>query len=222
MTKVLFICADPNHPNYIYVRHEYTTENGGHDKAKLVVDHDLAKGHDALAVWYDGGTNPFISSLNTGQIYIRGHGMPGYISIETARGAERVHYTVVVQRLITSGLKREFSGKIKCYNCHSGESAVVPKKNGDSELGGDPFAQYVADELYSKGYKYCTIFGYTDAIDSNPKPADKVALPGEQLHKYRRGPAGMGNFGRASTGRVQFFPRIKQPSMLQKLLKKMF
>jgi hypothetical protein len=220
--KVIFICADPKHQLYVSARYEYTQEHSGLNKAQLCLDHDLAKGNKAVVVWFDNGPNPFLSSLNTGQIYIRGHGMPGYISIETARGGEHVHYTDVVQRLIVSGLKREFSGQIKCYNCHSAESAAVPDNNVDAELGGDPFAQYVADELHARGFKYCTIWGYTDAIDSFPTTSDKKAHPGEQLHKYRRGPGGIGNFGRARTGKVQFFPRVKKPGLLTRLLKKMF
>jgi hypothetical protein len=200
------------------VRKEYTTEYGGYNKAQIQLDHDSAKGHNAVAVWYDGGPHPFMSSLNTGQIYIRGHGMPGYISIETARGGERLHYTEVVQRLIVSGLKREFSGQIKCYNCHSAEPGVVPKNNVDAQLGKDPFAQLVADELYARGFKLCTFFGYIGAIDSHVKDGSAGK------HKYVRGPGGAGEFGRASESRVQFYPRVhrtKNPLalLMKKLLK---
>jgi len=106
----MFLPADPTLPNFILVQHEYTSANGGYNKAQIQLDHDLAKGHNAIAVWYDGSPNPFLSAIISGQIYIRGHGMPGFVSIETARGAERLHYTEVVERLIRSGLRREFSG----------------------------------------------------------------------------------------------------------------
>ncbi len=216
MNKVMFIAADPKHSGYMCARYEYTDEYGGHNKAQIQIDHDLGKGHHALVVWYDGSSDPFMSSFNTGQIYIRGHGMPGYVSVEMARGGERVHYTDIVERLITSGLKREFGGAIKCYNCHSAEPGVVPKGNADDQLGKDPFAQLVADEMYARGYKLCTFYGYVGAIDSHVKDGSRGK------HKYVRGPAGSGEYGRASESRVQFFPRVKPLNPLKKLIKKLF
>ena len=217
MNKVIFIAADPKHSGFMLARFEYTTEHGGQNKAQLCIDNEIAKGNGAVAIWYDGKSNPFMASFNTGQIYVRGHGMAGFVSIEMARGGERIHYTDVVDRLVTSGLKKAFAGDIKCYNCHSAETGVP---GSDSQIDdGTPFAQYVADELYARGYKSCRVFGYTDAIDSFPKGAGAVVQTGEVLHKYRRGKGGAGNFGRASTGRVQFVghPKPKKPSFLQKL-----
>lgn len=37
------------------------------------------------------------------------------------RGGERVDYDEVVDRLLQSGLRKTFAGKIKCYSCHSAE-----------------------------------------------------------------------------------------------------
>lgn len=215
--KVMFIPADPKNVFYMLVRAEYTLERGtngpGLNKAQMVIDDDERKGRQSVAVWYDGGTDAFLSSLNNGQIYIRGHGNPGSDELELARNGERVNYTEVVQRLITSGLKREFSGKIKCFNCHSAESAN----------GRDAFAQLLADEMWSRGYKYCTYHGYTDAIDSYPMAKAKGApVANEVLHKYRRESDGRTSRGRASTGRVQITPRVKPPSFAQKFAKKFF
>jgi len=222
MNKVIFIAADPKHRGFMAAQFEYTTQHGGMNKAQLNIDHEINKGNVALAVWYNGKSHPFMSSMNTGQIYIRGHGMPGFVSIEMARGGERIHYTDVVDRMIKSGLKKAFGGDIKCYNCHSAENGVP---GDDPEIeDGTPFAQYIADELYNRGYKSCRIFGYTDAIDSNPKSAASVAMPGEVLHKYRRGKGGAGNYGRASSGRVEFVGRPKpakpkKPNIFQQLWK---
>jgi hypothetical protein len=204
MNKVMFLAADPTLPSFILVQHEYTKASGGYDKAQIQLDHDLAKGHNAFTVWYDGSPNPFLSSTINGQIYIRGHGMPGFVSIETARGAERLHYTEVVDRLITSGLRREFSGAIKCYNCHSAE--WPDKKNPDPEQGKEPFAHMVTDELYSRGYKLCKFYGYIGSIDSNVKAGSTG------IHKYVRisdGKGGQVEAGRVKDSRVEFKPKYK-------------
>lgn len=207
MRKIMFLPADPRHPNFMFVQHEYTTAHGGYNKAQIQLDHDLAKGNDARAIWYDGDADPFLAGTIDGQIYIRGHGMPGFMSIECARGAERLHYTEVVDRLIRSGLRREFIGDIKCYNCHSAE--FPDRAHPDPEQGRVPFAQMIADELYSRGYKYCRFFGYMGSIDSNVKAGSTGA------HKYVRVSDGMGGTieaGRASESRVQFMPKIKKSS----------
>lgn len=205
MNKIMFLPADPKHPNFIMVQHEYTKAHGGMDKAQIQLDHDLSKGHNALAVWYDGDADPFLSCMFDGQIYIRGHGMPGFVSLECARGAERIHYTEVVERLIRSGLRREFGGAIKCYNCHSAEPP--DKTKFDTEQGHQPFAQYIADELFSRGYKLCKFYGYYGSIDSHVKAGSTGT------HKYVRvadGKGGQVEAGRVSDSRVEFKPKIKK------------
>lgn len=214
----MFLPADPKHPNFIFVQHEYTAAHGGYNKAQIQLDHDLGKGHDAHAVWYDGDPDPFLSSMIDGQVYIRGHGMPGFVSIECARGAERLHFTEVVDRLIRSGLRREFIGAIKCYNCHSAE---FPDKNSqDPEQGRVPFAQMVADELYSRGYKCCKFYGYIGSIDSNVKAGSTG------IHKYVRvsdGKGGQIEQGRVSDARVEFKPKVKAPfNPFRSVIKKLF
>jgi hypothetical protein len=59
----------------------------------------------------------------------------------------------VVTRLRESGLKEEFAGTIKCYNCHSAE--------GDTN-----FATALEKALSAGGYKKCRIYGYTGALSS--------------------------------------------------------
>ncbi|MDB5313963.1 MAG: hypothetical protein JWO38_8165 [Gemmataceae bacterium] len=219
MNKIMFLPADPNHPNFVFVQHEYTAAHGGYNKAQIQLDHDLAKGHNAIAVWYDGSPDPFLAAMIDGQIYIRGHGMPGFVSIEAARGAERLHYTEVVDRLIQSGLRREFCGAIKCYNCHSAE--FPEKDNPDPEQGKEPFAQMVANELYARGYKLCKFYGYIGSIDSNVKAGSSGT------HKYVRvsdGKGGQVEAGRVSDSRVEFKPKIKHTfnpfrSLMKKILK---
>lgn len=215
MRKIMFLAADPQHSGFVCVQHEYTAAHGGMNKAQIQLDHDLAKGHDALVVWYDGAPDPFLSSTIDGQIYLRGHGMPGFVSIELARGAERISYVELVERLIRSGLRREFRGAIKCYNCHSAEPP--DRTSPDTEQGNVPFAQMVADELYRRGYKLCKFYGYNGSIDSNVKDGSSGR------HKYVRvkDKGKQIEAGRVSDSRVEFFPRIgKSHSPFKWLVKK--
>jgi hypothetical protein len=140
--------------------------------------------------------------------------MPGFRSIEGGRGGERVNYDVVVDRLIASGLRETFSGKIKCFNCHSAEEGVV---GSDPEVEGPPFARLVADEMYSRGYKFCTFYGYYGSVDSFAKDGSAG------VHKYARHVVN-GKYvelGCASEARVQFHPRVKfrKPNFFQSLFR---
>lgn len=70
------------------------------DKNQIQINHDLPKDHQAFFVWWNPKkTDPFVSSLNTGQFYIRGLSMPGFRSIEGGRSGERVDDGEVVDRL---------------------------------------------------------------------------------------------------------------------------
>jgi hypothetical protein len=129
MNKIIFIPFNPADPGIFYARREYGTMEGGLNKAQLAVDHELQKGRRAVAVWWLPGTrDPFLSSMSTGQIYIRGHGEPGIDSIEGGRGGEHVISQLVADRLINAGLPKAYDGKIKLFNCHSAEagSPILP------------------------------------------------------------------------------------------------
>lgn len=221
MNKVMFIAADPNHSSFLYVKKEYTTFSGGDDKEGKFLRHEVGKGHNAVVVWYDGSPDPFISSLNSGQIYIRGHCEHGWPCLLAARFAEMIPVEEVVERLIRSGLKREFSGEIKCYNCHSGEAydPSDPHQKEDSCRGTnrDAFAQLVADELYARGYKLCRIFGYIGSLDSFAKDGS------QGTHKYVRVFSGgqQVEAGRASENRLEFRPRVKK-KFFKSIIKKFF
>ena len=211
-TKIFFMPYDPNHSGYLCALYEYGTA-GGADMNKLQkdLDHEKEKGNDAFAVWYKPKTkNPFMSSFNTGHIYVRGHGMPGFRSIEGGRGGERITVKQLVDRMIESGLPKSFTGKIKLYNCHSAEDG---KPGSDPECTGPAFARQVADEMYTRGYKSCTYYGYMGRIDSFVKDGSSGR------HHYTRDMAGgkLVELGRASDARVQFHPKIKSTSLFQRL-----
>lgn len=201
---------------------EYGNTATGFNKNQAMIDHELAKGNTAQQVWYTGKKSPILAGMQDGQIYIRGHGMPGANTVEGGRGGENLKYTEVVSRLIKSGLPKTFTGKIKCYNCHSAEK-VDPTGNAFKEVyetGGEAFAQLVADELYSRGYKQCTFYGYVGSIDSMPK--DGTGGRHKFVRGLVKGSDGVSRqveMGRVSEFRQQFTPRAtpKKTSFLKSL-----
>lgn len=88
-----------------------------------------------------------------------------------------------------------------------------------AETNGACFAQLLADEMYARGYKKCTYFGYAGSIDSNPKDGSSGK------HKYVRATVKVRNSmkqveqGRVSEARTQFTPNVilKKKSFLAKL-----
>ena len=214
VNKVFFMPYDPGHPMYIAAQLEYGSSGGPEmDKLQKDIDHELQKGNTAIAVWYKPKTkSPFIQSMSTGQIYIRGHGMAGFKSIEGGRGGERIDFDVVADRLIKSGLPKSFNGKIKLFNCHSAESG---QPGSDPECVGPPFARQFADEMYSRGYRSCTYYGYHGSIDSFAKDGSRG-----RHHYIRKVVMGQQTeLGRASEGRVQFHPTVKfrKPNIFSRL-----
>ena len=104
-------------------------------------------------------------------MYIRGHSLPGVgtVGLPAKEGmSSELGGEEVAKRLQTSGLRPIFAGKIKCYNCHSGEA------------GEYSFAQQLADAMWEIGYRSCTYFGYEGALDSYPGLADAAHLQGHR------------------------------------------
>ena len=121
--KIFFFPFDPGHPGFFFAQHEFGSGTGALNHAQLAVDHEVAKGGMAVARWWKPGTaDPFVQSMNTGQIYIRGHGEPGIDFILGGRGGEHVSYQQVADRLEEAGLQKIYDGKIKLFNCHSAEA----------------------------------------------------------------------------------------------------
>jgi hypothetical protein len=155
---------------------------------------------DWFEVWYSGRVSPIIFGLRTAeeQIYIRGHGQPGDSGIYSGRFNWRLGAEEVAKRLIASGLQTSFAGKIKCYNCHSAEQGTD-----------EPFAQALADYLYSKGYKSCEFFGYYGALDSfpgaNENKLDKSK--DEKAYSYKTS-LYEGELFRASGQRKKIIPKV--------------
>lgn len=225
--KLLFIPFDTRSPKIASALREYGSEGKNAEKKnQLMIDHELNKGKTAVDVWYNGRKSPFVQGMTNGQIYIRGHGMPGENIIEGGRGGEHLRYDEVVDRLIKSGLNKSFSGKIKCYNCHSAES-IDPTGNIAAsviETGGTAFAQLIADEMFHRGYRSCTFWGYEGSIDSLPKDGS------QGKHKYVRafvkgtdGISKQTEMGRVSEFRHEFTPNPRpKPPSLGKMIKGIF
>jgi hypothetical protein len=215
MNKVFFLPFNPTHSGYSHALQEYGAVTGGLNKGQLAVDHELQKGRQAVAVWWRPGVrDSFLSSMNTGQIYVRGHGEPGTDLIEGGRGGERVSSRQVVDRLIEAGLPKAYDGKIKLFNCHSAEagSRILPDGQQNMMPGfvGVPFAQLVADELFARGYRSCTFYGYTGSIDSFPKDGTQGRhYYVREIGKDAQGRTAQLEASRASDARVQFTPTTR-------------
>lgn len=216
MNKILFMPYDPTNPKIGTTKLEYGDQGPTNMRKNMkVIDHELGQGNQAVAIWYDGKTQPFVQSFTTGQIYIRGHGMPGFISIEGGRGGERVHYKEVAKRLIASGLPKSYSGDIKCFICHSAESG---KPGTDPEIeDGQPFAKSLADYLFSKGYKSCKFFGYFGSVDSFAKDG----TTGKDYYIRGVDKGKQVELGKASQGCVRFHPTVNlRPGFFASLRKR--
>ncbi|HFE38028.1 MAG TPA: hypothetical protein ENK06_06360 [Gammaproteobacteria bacterium] len=212
MNKILFMPYDPNNNSIVVTRMEYGDKGPEIMRKNFkVIEHELSLGHAPIAVWYNGRKQPFVQSFTTGQIYIRGHGMPGFISIEGGRGGERVHYEDVAKRLISSGLPKSYQGDIKCFICHSAESG---KPGTDPEItDGQPFAKSLADYLYSKGYKACRYFGYLGSVDSFAKEGSA----GKEYYVRTIENGKQVELGKASQACIEFHPTIEMRSFWQRI-----
>lgn len=94
-----------------------------------------------------------LKRMQTGQLYVMGHGAAGYGSIHDVDGDNAVPLSAltVAERLIEMGLQPEFAGEIKCYSCHSAAR---------SSWSAPSFAEMFAAEMRNKGYRHCQYFGY--------------------------------------------------------------
>ena len=94
-----------------------------------------------------------------------------------------------------------------------------PNSTDPEAIGGIPFAQRIADELYNRGYRKCRIFGYYGSIDSFVKDGS------EGTHKYVRARETTGGVtkqvekGRVSEARYEFFgrPKPKKPNIFKRV-----
>jgi hypothetical protein len=199
--KVLFMAVGKDD---VYAFNEYGRANGGSNTEWIdwTAAHQPAADKQVTAVWYSGNPDPIMQNLGVAsdQIYIRGHNDATLgTGIQVARGGSVVSAEEVALRVIKSGLRTRFQGKIKCYNCHSGEKFAGYKSS---------FAQALADYMYNHGYDNCTYYGYEGALDSFYKAGSKGT------HKYRRdkvttdGAMAQVEGGRASENRQQITPRF--------------
>lgn len=194
---LIFMPFDPKLGSYKNCLIEYA-DNGDYAKNKKVKEFLIKKGYNVMVEWYSGKKLPYMQSLDTGAIYIRGHGDAGdhYIRSSKVGLYEEVSYETVFERLLESGLKQSFQGHIHCYNCHSAEPG---QKKPLSKI---PYARMFADHMFSRGYKSCKFYGYLGAIDSFAKVGNDG---GKDIYSRDRSRKELGTWDDA---RVSFKPTV--------------
>lgn len=167
MDRVLFVPWSRNEePGFIGQQsgQEYISTN------QNWIDHARKNNKEFVEIWYTGTKHLLMAAMLDGQIYIRGHSEESLGEVFSGSYKKKDWYGMgtgpamkgnldahaVGLRLIETGLRQEFAGKLKCYNCWGA-------------LGGKyGFAQKFADYMWEKGYKNCTFYGYRGAVDSFP------------------------------------------------------
>lgn len=130
-------------------------------------------------------------------IYVRGHGAAGRGVLGNMRkkDPERkiIKHSVVFNGMKAAGLKPDFAGTIKFYNCHSAE-------------GGDlSFAGQCSALFRDKGYKKAHFYGYIGSIGGTYKSNPDDGKPGDdddiELHKWTKV---QGKYERVKDHKVEF------------------
>jgi hypothetical protein len=109
------------------------------------------KGHTFRREYWTGAINTALADLTDQTIYLRGHGDRDSDSITPRNDSndnalKPVH---VVDRLIKSGLKKEYTGKFKLYNCFSAIS----------------FGPKFVLLMKHVGYTNCEYYAYKEAVN---------------------------------------------------------
>jgi hypothetical protein len=121
-------------------------------------------------IFYNGSEHRELADATTGTIYIHGHGAAGDAKISNiAKGhtifklvtEEEIGFDTVADRLIESGLKPTFKGKIKCWSCNS----IVERLQSTGKMANKSFAHSLAGYMRGKGYVSCSYYGYLGSID---------------------------------------------------------
>lgn len=107
------------------------------------------------AVYLDSPGKPLAKvGFGTGvRIHIAGHGAIGdpEIAADHGTGGADRSYTEVVDLLIEKGLRKYYLGTVACDVCYSA-------------LGDPAFAQLLARELWSRGFKATCVLGYKGSL----------------------------------------------------------
>jgi hypothetical protein len=162
-------------------------------------------------VTYQAGLAPEdqpLKDLVEGQVYMRGHGMPGSPFV-TSRG-KSLHIRDSIARVTEMGLKPPFRGKIKFYSCFSGldgvpkmrrELVTLPKVSiGTLSFGSkrrfrdvdkglfegtyDSLATRGAEIFRARGFDRCTFYGYGGPLTSEMVVREEDKLADGHVHKY--------------------------------------
>ncbi len=150
------------------------------------------KGKEIKPVFWNGDEQQILKSLLTGTIYIRGHGHPESEKISRKRSAsdDDLPAIALVLRLRTSGLSKDFAGKIKVYSCHS--AITFGKK----------FATLMRD---AGGYTKCSYYGYTMTVNAAYEAktfSGKFGFHKTAISDYKDFTMGSPNYGKFPTYRA--------------------
>jgi hypothetical protein len=165
----------------------------------------VSGGKYQIVVWDLVLKDPFIQQAThdpQAVIYIRGHGAAGLpniqVKVNTGTGVEerKIHITTACDRLIGSGLGKQFSGAIKFFHCYSAtvleaaahqnevtrvgswnkmikdghRDGTLTRQERDQRLlqsyDNKSIARTGADYMRSKGYKRCVYYGYLGPLES--------------------------------------------------------
>lgn len=115
---------------------------------------DVSKKHFTIITYDPSSRNENLAALQTGSIYMRGHGMPGNPSVTTRGKALHIHESI--DRLIGMGLDRHFGGAIKFYSCYSAVDSVKKMRSVSTmepklRIGPLHFGQRVVTREVDKG-----------------------------------------------------------------------
>ncbi len=161
-----------------------------------------------IVTYQPGTVDPTLDTMVDGQIYMRGHGLPGSPSV-TTHGTS-LHIRDSIARLVGMGLKPAFRGKIKFYSCYSGldgvqkmratmvtepKFAVGPLKLGsktvirDVDKGifegtYDSLASRGAAVFRSRGFTHCSFYGYRGPLSSEMEARTEETLADGHAHKH--------------------------------------
>lgn len=161
-----------------------------------------------IVTYQPGTVDPTLDSMADGQVYMRGHGLPGSPFVTTHGNS--LHIRDSIARLIQMGLKPGFRGKIKFYSCYSGldgvqkmrtamvtepklsigplrfGSKVVTKDvdKGIFEGSYDSLSKRGAAIFRGRGFNGCSFFGYRGPLSSQMEARTEETLADGHAHKH--------------------------------------
>jgi hypothetical protein len=128
-------------------------------------------------------------------LYIFGHCDPGESELESWDHKTKISADDLVSALVAKGLPQDFAGKVKIFGCMSGKDYSW----GLAVLTWKSFTQQFADLMWTRGYRQCRFFGYTESVRALYETIDGEEHKGTQ-------PGWFAPAKRAKSARVEIYP----------------